>query len=96
MDGEKLYIDFDENTFSKEAVLRACYQFDDQAYFDISRRSGKIIVQIICKEKSVCDQTLVNDIKNSVIDHDLRITLEEKTRPIKVALIQAALKEAGV
>lgn len=93
---ESQSISFDKVMFCNDAILRACYDYSDRVYFELNCNENDISVEVKPKVDSVDLHLICNEIKNSAIDHKLRLRLEEQTRSIKEVLIRAALKEAGV
>ena len=91
----EVYITFDCNIYSKEAVLKACYHLADIAVFDVSSKKNKIIVTAVVHSTSnTSADELSNDLKASVIDHQLREKIEAQTKKIKDILISAALSNS--
>jgi His-Xaa-Ser system protein HxsD len=91
----EVYITFDCNIYSKEAVLKACYQLADIAVFDVSSQKNKITVSAVVHSTSnTSADELSNDLKTSVIDYQLREKIEAQTNKIKNILISAALSNS--
>ncbi|MCA2015517.1 His-Xaa-Ser system protein HxsD [Vibrio tritonius] len=87
---------FDSRIFSKEAVLKACYDFDSLATYDVSMIDGQIIVKFSPKLADIAINDICDQLKTSVIDYQLREKIFEQTNSLKEALIKAALNEAGI
>ncbi|MEJ6518428.1 His-Xaa-Ser system protein HxsD [Shewanella bicestrii] len=91
----EVYITFDCNIYSKEAVLKACYQLADMAVFDVSSDKNKITVSAMVHSSSdTSADELSNSLKTSVIDYQLREKIEAQTKQVKDIFINAALSNA--
>ncbi|MCL1073105.1 His-Xaa-Ser system protein HxsD [Shewanella dokdonensis] len=89
---KELSISFDCKIFSKEAVLKACYQLADIAVFDISIHKDKIVVSSTMHVTSTTStEELSSTLKTSVIDYQLRERIDAQTKHVKEILIHAAL-----
>lgn len=88
-------IAFDCNIYSKDAVLKACYQLADMAVFDVGSHKNKITVSAVVRSTSNSStDELSNDLKTSVIDYQLREKIEAQTKQVKDILISAALSNS--
>lgn len=88
-------IAFDCNIFSKEAVLKACYQLADIAIFDVISHKNKITVSAVVHSTSdTSADALSNTLKTSVIDYQLREKIEAQTKHVRDILISHALNNS--
>ncbi|CAI2331870.1 His-Xaa-Ser system protein HxsD [Vibrio parahaemolyticus] len=94
----ELVIEFDRELFSDHAVLAACYDYLEDLFFEVTSNNTKVLLSISRKDLvGVFNKSLIeSEIRNSVIDHELRIRVENKTKKIKETLIYAALSESGL
>jgi His-Xaa-Ser system protein HxsD len=75
---------FDKNVYSLEAVKNASYDFLNDLCFNISISSPQEILVQIAKTKSCLkDNSIFDDFKNAVLDHQVRKDTEEKYHVIR-------------
>lgn len=89
-------VEFDSSIFSKESVLKACYDLALLATYEILTKDEKIIVSFSPKSIDVADNDIHDQLRTSAIDYQLREKIFAQTQPLKEALIKAALNEAGI
>jgi His-Xaa-Ser system protein HxsD len=87
---------FDGNIFSENVILKACYELAALAVFDISSKGTQIVITVSMNGTEEQFIECCNQLKNTVIDYQLRERIYEQTHLIKELLIKAALREAGV
>lgn len=91
----QIHVLFDSNIFSKEAVIKACYQSADVASFDVTVHKKNINVSAtLYSALDTSADEFSNTLRNNVIDYQLREKIEEKTKVIKEILISSALNNA--
>lgn len=83
-----------DKTFSKDSILRTCYSFANKFYFDINEHEGAYAVTVTDIARTEIPENFEHEFKNSLIDNELRIVIENKTKVIKETLIFAAMREA--
>ncbi|GLO63462.1 hypothetical protein MACH09_39700 [Vibrio sp. MACH09] len=96
MDVNSSPLSFDAKIYSKDALLKASYDLAKQAVFSISMKGSDFIVSIEPSCLSINYHQLCNEFRTVVNDHELRLKIDQQTRPIKETIISAALSEAGV
>ncbi|SJN54128.1 hypothetical protein VR7878_00638 [Vibrio ruber DSM 16370] len=89
-------VEFDSRIFSKEAVLKACYDAALLATYEVRMTDGQIIVTFSPKSRDIASSDICDQIKTSVIDYQLREKIFEQTHNLKETLVKAALNEAGI
>lgn len=80
--------------FSKDALLRTCYGFSGGFHFDIKMNDGRYSITISKLDATPVSRSFEAEFKNALVDHELRVVIEEKTKVVKDALVCAALREA--
>ncbi|MGL4891732.1 MAG: His-Xaa-Ser system protein HxsD [Aeromonas veronii] len=80
--------------FSKDALLRTCYGFAGDFHFDIKMNDGMYSITISKLDTTPVSRSFEAEFKNALVDHELRVVIEEKTKVVKDALVCAALREA--
>ncbi len=80
--------------FSKESILRTCYKFADKFHFDIRMINDMYSITVEVLDATPIDSNFEPEFKNTLIDNELRVVIEEKTKVVKDALVCAALREA--
>lgn len=95
----------DEFVYSRDAVLRTSYWFTDRCYLFISRpHQGRFLVSLRLKESRPTLErpspdvleAVAGEFQNALLDHQLRIDIEQQTRAVRELLITKAFSEAGV
>jgi His-Xaa-Ser system protein HxsD len=93
----------DERVYSVEAVLRTAYWFTDRVYIFVSK-PGENTLRVHLKTRpptleaphTVSVTDLAGEFANSLLDHQLRETIQEQTGKIRELLVMKAIAEAGV
>jgi len=80
--------------FSKDSILRTCYKFADKFHFDIRMINDMYSITVEALDATPIDSDFEPEFKNTLIDNELRVVIEEKTKVVKDALVCAALREA--
>lgn len=83
-----------DSFFSKDAILRTCYKYADAFHFDIQIICGKYSITVAAHDGVAIASNFDSEFKNSLIDNELRLVIEGKTKVIKEALVCAALRES--
>ncbi|QYJ81723.1 His-Xaa-Ser system protein HxsD [Shewanella aegiceratis] len=88
-------VSFDGEIFSQEAILKACYELASLAVFEVTRKNKNILVSV--KKQKECLESIeeiLNHLRTSVIDYQLREKISYKTQKIREVLIEAALSNS--
>ena len=83
-----------DHFFSKDAILRTCYKFADAFHFDIQMKNDMYSITITALDTTPIASSFEAEFNNTLIDYELRVVIEEKTKVVKDALVCAALREA--
>jgi His-Xaa-Ser system protein HxsD len=93
----------DERVYSVNALLRTAYWFTDRAYVFISKPGPNTLrVHLKIKPPSLespqlrAVTDLAGEFANSLLDHQLREEIEERTGKIRELLVAKALAEGGI
>ena len=98
-------ISLSANFYSKEALLKAAYWLSNRAVIHIPESdAGKFIVLIKLKQttptldspKQPDIEELVDEFCNSIIDFELRHTVEIETAQVRQIILAKAFSESGV
>ena len=85
----------DAAIFNEVAVLKAAYNLLDKGYFFFRREGANFIVQGKTKEGvALTGEALLGEFSDSLLDFKLRDTLERDNKPIREAIVGAALGNA--
>jgi His-Xaa-Ser system protein HxsD len=85
---------FDSGTFALESVKRALYRFAEQCSFDIRSYDGEIRVSVYAKD--ILSDGLLHDIRNEVLDQDLRAKISEETSNIRTLILANAFSNTSL
>lgn len=93
----------DERIYSVPALLRTAYWFTDRAYVFITFENEQSL-RVHLKPKAPSLETpqrknigeLAGEFANSLLDHQLRESIEERTGKIRELIIAKAFAEAGL
>ncbi|MGL6309282.1 His-Xaa-Ser system protein HxsD [Aeromonas veronii] len=66
--------------FSKDAILRTCYGFAGNFNFEIQMKSGMYFITVAALDTTPIASDFEAEFKNALIDHELRVVIEEKRR----------------
>lgn len=78
------------NFYSKEAVLRACYEYLGVAFVTINCSRKYFVVEMKPKEPEGDIDAITNRFCNELIDYELRTIIAAQTQEVRSALIQKA------
>ncbi|MDG1288072.1 MAG: His-Xaa-Ser system protein HxsD [Rickettsiales bacterium] len=84
---------FDSSIFSLECVKKALYKFADKAGFEISQNGKEITVSIIKHSDDDNVNSLLNQLRNEVIDQDLRQLVAQETSTIRELILANAFSK---
>jgi His-Xaa-Ser system protein HxsD len=91
-----VHIEFPATGFSLEAAKRAAY--DLMARVDVSFSSNEQLLS--CELNPVrpdVDMTVAErDFRRAVLDHELRISVEHQTEPLRTAILGLAFSNTGL
>ena len=76
-----------------ECVKKALYKFADKAGFEISQDGKEITVSIIKISDDVNLDNLLNQLRNEVIDQDLRQLVAQETSTIRELILANAFSK---
>lgn len=89
---ERLTID--PSVYSLEAVMRTCYWFTDRCWIFIEKtEEGAYVVCLSGKTPETDPRTLCGEFANSLIDHQLRVSIGAETQVIRSLIVGKAFAE---
>lgn len=91
---DEYVITFDKKVFNIDTVKRALYRLADSGSFDILDREGEIYVAIHPSRENI--EELKAQIRNEVIDQDLRDSISLETRDIRTLILANAFSNTGL
>src|SRR5436309_8748107 len=93
----ELHFLVDEEVYSREAVLRACYWFTDRCYLFISRPSPqRLLVSIRAKPGGPPLDAVAGDFQNALLDHQVRQDIERETSRLRELIVAKAFAEGNL
>lgn len=89
---KKIYeLKFDKRLYSTEAIKKACYDFLDKATISLREDTSNIIVRFKIKRNDKENtHKLLDDFRNSVLDFEIRILIENEYRLIREMIVAQA------
>lgn len=94
--GDPLVLRLDATIFSAPVVMRVCYAFADRAHCEPPECEDRQIVLRLRPNKPDADlKNLKQAFEQLLIDFALRAHIEAQTHEIRIAIVTAALIEAG-
>ena len=78
------------NVYSKDAILRACYEYCDLAFAKIESNKTSFIIELKRKDDKTRIRELTDKFCNDLIDFELRTIIASQTQDIRSALIRNA------
>ncbi len=82
---------FDLNVYKLDAVKRSIGYFCDVAYFALQQDGNNVVVEINAKNDNEDLNHISMEIKNKVIEEDIRLGVEEETKTIRDSIYKKAL-----
>jgi len=87
----------DEEVYSREAVLRACYWFTDRCYLFVSRPSPqRLLVSIRAKPGGPSLDAVGGDFQNALLDHQVRQDIARETSRLRELIVAKAFAEGNL
>ena len=89
----RIELEIDLSIFSKDLVMKAAFQYLDQAYFFFKRgEMNSLIVQCQAKEDVKLEaEFFLKEFSDTLLEVTLRDTLEKENRVIRETIISRAL-----
>ncbi len=94
--GDVIVVDFPCAGFSIEAVKRAAYALMAQYDVSIDVTAEVILCAVRPAHAKVDMVTAERDLRREVVDHDLRISIEQQTSPYRDAILGLAFSKTGL
>jgi His-Xaa-Ser system protein HxsD len=93
---DKVVVDFPCSTFSVEAVKRAAYSL--MARYDVAvDMTADAVRCVVGPANPKTDMSnAARDLRREVVDHDLRISIEQRTQPYRDAILGLAFSKTGL
>lgn len=91
MNDNKKNIEINLELYSKKAVTNATYKFTDKFYIKMELVSdSKISVCFTAKDNSIVTEETINEFFNELIDHQIRINVENDYKAIREEIVKKA------
>ena len=87
-------IHFASELFGAAAVITAAHRHSASCFVDIEAVFGGVRIRLTPKGECANADALAAQLRNDVLDEQLRILVRSQTRELHVALVQAALDGA--
>ena len=85
-----LVVELPLSLFSREAVKRAAYALMHRVTIEFSEGADTIICTLVPERADADRATLVRDFRREVVDHDLRLSIEAQTEPVRSVVLGLA------
>ena len=85
-------ITFDKTIFNVDAIKRALINYSNDLYFSISQDDNNYLVEYENKNNTDNTSMFIKEIKNKVLEEDVRIKIEEKTGYIRNMMYEKAME----
>lgn len=90
-------LEVDSAIYSLPAILRACYWFTDRAYLLVTRAApGQYRIELVPKDPGQSHRDLAGELANSLLDHQVRVELQQETRTIRELIVAKAFAEGDL
>ena len=90
-------IQYDEEFYSKEALVKAAYHFTDRAYVYLGVEDGSLFVDFTAKGGIQFDkEKLENEFKNELLAQVIHQTVSKETTVLRELLVARALSSTMV
>jgi His-Xaa-Ser system protein HxsD len=76
--------------YSKDAILKACYNNLDSAHIKLGQINKDFVIEIKTNTDKPQTQLLLDHICDDLIDFELRDIITQQTKEIRTALVQKA------
>ena len=94
MEDKRLSISFDSDVYSVNAVKRAVYELKaSNAVMEINTGADDGSINVVISYKGGDIESvneLINDLRESILDHQIRLDIEEEFRPIRQLIVAQA------
>ena len=86
----------DLTLYSESVVFRACHEFTDKCYVEVSRDGvDQLLVKFAKRQGTEDVGTIKSEFANALLDHRIREELERTTEPIRRLIVAQAFGEAN-
>ncbi len=93
----QITISFDPNICRLNAIKKAAYKFGDRCYIDIVAPDPRRIDVTLTSKNATCNfDLIVNELKNEVLDQELREVVREETAGIQSLLLAQAFSATNL
>ena len=95
MDDNKFKVAIDNNVYSKESIVAACYKFTDKYYvYQQTSSTHDNVVDVIFegKENDVVDEHVIKRFFNELIDQQVRYNMNQRFGHIRDLIVEEAFK----
>ena len=85
-----IIINLNSEIYSLDAIKRASYEYTDRCYILISQDNyGQISLSVTLKETA--PNNTIQELMNAILDHQIRIDLEQEFGSLRAILVAQAL-----
>lgn len=97
-------ISIDKKVYSRPAVLRACYWFSKDLYFDVNETEGLLQVTVrlrapvptLSQPKVKKIDEWLPEIYEALLDSQLRVEIQTETAGVRELIVAKAFAESGI
>lgn len=91
-----MVIEFPATGFSLEAAKRAAYDLMAQVDVSFTANEQSLSCELRPARPDVDMSLAERDFRRSVLDHELRLSIEAKTEPLRTAILGLAFSNTGL
>lgn len=95
-DVTQVTVTFSPAIHSIEAVKRAAYELMARAHIAIDGTSEAIVCTLVPTAKGIDIDVLAHEFQREVLDQGLRLVLEQRTEPMRAAILGLAFSRTGL
>ncbi|MCI5054841.1 MAG: His-Xaa-Ser system protein HxsD [Flavobacteriales bacterium] len=84
---------FDGSVYSLDSIKRALYKFADKGLFELKKSDSEVVVEVVSLSDGQCAESLLGQLRNEVIDQDLREMVKNETQSIRELILANAFSK---
>lgn len=97
--GDEVALEIDSTLYDIGAIYRACYHFTDRLYLFLTRDPDQpqtVLVSFAARSRDADLRVYLGELVNSLLDQQLRCTLEREMAPVRELIVAQAFHEGNL
>jgi His-Xaa-Ser system protein HxsD len=86
-----MIVSFEKQLYDLMAIKRVFTNYSDCIFINLSQDKDNYLVEIESKENDIDMHKLVKDIKNKILEEEVRINIENETKIIRDSIFKRAM-----